>query len=89
MLITAKLQLAAARMGGPDFSVWPAFDTTGSAPSMTDLAQGNLAAHYLISSPFGTETRLDPKDGGSVYLDAFNDAQEAVVPKFLVAQIGG
>jgi hypothetical protein len=91
-LIAAKLNAAAARMGGPDFGVWPPFAVPTQPPappaqmSLTDLAQGNCAAHYLISSPFGTDMRLEPGGSGrSVYLDLFDELCAAVGGTFVVA----
>ena len=43
LLVAAKLQLAAARMGGPDYTVWgqPSL-TPGATPTIADQAQGYL-----------------------------------------------
>ena len=69
-LVDAKLAQAAARMGGPDTSVWGSFaaPTTPPAgppqPTIADLAQGNLAAHLLVTTPFGTAFKLDDAAAG-------------------------
>lgn len=85
-LIVAKLQAAAARMGGPDSSVWGSFAASGQNPTLADIAQGNLAAHYLIKSPFGTEMRkADDDSSGSSYFDVFEELQEAVAGGGIVA----
>lgn len=85
-LVAAALNRAAAEMGGPDFSVWGNFATPTpptpwsnpqqgggpTVPTQADLAHGNMAAHILVSSPFGTEMRLAPGGSGrSSYLEAF------------------
>lgn len=89
LLVSAKLQLAAARMGGPDYSVWgPPSSTPGVTPSLADTAQGNLAAHLLMTSPFGTSTLLVQKKGDSsktAYLEAFEELELAVAGGFQVA----
>ena len=57
-----------------------------AALSLVDSAQGNLAAHYLISGPFGTQLRLDPKgNGNSMYMEAFRDLELSVAGGFAVA----
>lgn len=75
-LVDAKLAAAAARMGGPDASIWGGPTAPGQPLTRADLAQGNLAAHYLVTTPFGTEFKLSD-DGGkkTPYLDAFEDLQ--------------
>ena len=89
LLVQAKLQLAAARMGGPDYTVWgqPSL-TPGATPSIADQAQAYLAAHLLMASPFGTSTLLaQPKDGSgkSEYLRAFEELELSVAGGFAVA----
>jgi hypothetical protein len=95
IIVAAKLQAAATRMGmaGDGINVWGPFAPAaapGQPQSQTtaDLAQGNLAAHYLVSSPFGTNMRLDPKSNGrSIYLDVFEDLMYSVCGGFAVAGI--
>lgn len=95
VLVAAKLNEAATRMGGPDATVWGAFATptpatAASGPTkmnIADIAQGNLAAHYLISSPFGTEMRLEAGDGSSTYLRKFEELEQAVAGGFVVAGV--
>ena len=85
-LVAAALARAAAHMGGPDTTVWGPLGTASSPPSVAamtqaDIAQGNLAAHYLVASPFGTSTLLvAPKSGksSSIYLETFEDIQAGV-----------
>jgi hypothetical protein len=93
-VVSARLMLAEVEMGGPDFSVWPAFATsdpnTGQANqplSITDLAHGYLTAHLLQTSPMGAPTRLAPEgtDGRSSYLDRFEALCRAVACGPLVA----
>jgi hypothetical protein len=90
-VIAAKLAQATARMGGPDFTVWPQFGTM-EQPTLTDVAQGALCAHYLALSPFGTQMRLASKDGISVkttYWTVWEECCDAVVGGFIVAgQVG-
>lgn len=81
VLVQGKLNLAAARMGGPDGSVWGATASPGQPPTLADAAQGNLAAHLLMSSPFGVSTLLaQPNDGSgkTAYLEAFLEFEQAV-----------
>ena len=90
-VIQAKLALAATRMGGPDVGVWGGFQATEGGALMTaDLAQGNLAAHYLASSPFGSSmVSARPKDGSSrtPYLEVFEELERAVAGGFAVAGV--
>ena len=88
-LVIAKLRQASARMGGPDNTVWPAFGTM-TVPSITDVAQGALAAHYLALSPFGTEMRLKPRAGSgdevrTTYWTVWEECCDIVVGGFVVA----
>jgi len=85
VLVQSRLQFAAARLGGPDFSIWPPFGLPGQLPSLTDLAQGHLAAHYLQSSAFGTETRLKPSESKTSYWEVFEDCCLCVAGGFIVA----
>ena len=81
VLISGKLQLAAVRMGGPDTTVWGAFASAGQAPTIADLAQANLAAHMLWTSPTGTSTLLAASKGGKVsdtYLEEFERLELAM-----------
>jgi hypothetical protein len=78
VLRQAKLLEAATRMGGPDATVWGPFAAPGTPPFIADTAQGNLAAHYLIASPFGGPTRLNPKSGRSTYLDKYEELERIV-----------
>jgi hypothetical protein len=98
VLVTGKLDLAAARMGGPDPSVWPPFSTptvppaSPAQPTVTDMAQANLAAHYLMTSPFGVSTLMVAPKGGkasnrTAYLDAYDELEQAVAVPFLVAGV--
>ena len=90
-LVSACLARAAARMGGPDGSVWPSFSSVAGTLSLADLAQGNLAAHYLWSSPFGAATMLaasDPKGNAapsSPYWPVWEECCDAVAGGFIVA----
>lgn len=92
-MIAAKLNAASARMGmsGDGQNIWGPFApiaAPGTPQSMTiaDWAQGNLAAHYVITSPFGTALRLDPKSNGrSSYLLVFEDLELSVAGGFLCA----
>ena len=92
-IIQANLALAAIEMGGPDFSVWPAFATLGpngqanQTLSIGDLAHGNLTAHLLQTSPQGGMTRLEPEstNGRSVYGDKYDDLSRAVANGPVVA----
>jgi hypothetical protein len=83
-LVTAKLTQAAAQMGGPDPTVWGPFADVAQpgqpqGQTIADVAHGALAAHLLITSPFGTDMRLDPKSKGrSSYLDVFDEMRLAV-----------
>ena len=93
-LIAAKLAQAAAQMGGPDHSVWGPFAAPvapGVFPGLTiaDVAHGALSAHLVITSPSGTNLRLDPKSNGrSSYLEVYEALQAAVAGGFLVSGIG-
>jgi len=101
LLVAAKLNMAAARMGGPDVGVWGPFAQPSAAiqsggptvpggptpMTIADMAQGNLAAHYLVTSPFGTELRLEPGNGRSSYLDAFDELCQCVAGGFLVSGV--
>jgi hypothetical protein len=90
--VLACLGRAATRMGGPDYTIW-GNPTTVSVPpaapaalTIADSAQGYLAAHYLISGPYGTNLRLDPKGNGkSMYLREFEELELAVAGGFAVA----
>lgn len=89
-LVNAKLQMAAARMGGPDNAVWPAFATTGQLMTISDVAHGALAAHYLAISPFGTEMRLKPRAGSgdevrTTYWTVWQECCDIVAGGFVVA----
>jgi hypothetical protein len=105
-LILAKLAEAAARMGGPNTSVWGSFAAQPVATMLAtlplppvpmllaDIAQGYLAAHLLLTSPYGSEMTLDPKSKGrSSYLDRFEELESGVAAAsgFVVAggQAGG
>lgn len=90
VLVNAKLMQAAAMMGGPDNTVWPAFALPGQPMTLSDVAQGNLAAHYLALSPFGTEMRLKTRQGSgdgvkTTYWTVWQDCADAVVGGFVVA----
>ncbi len=92
LYVSACLGRAASRMGGPDYTVWGQPTTTTTPPlpmaalSLVDSAQGNLAAHYLISGPYGTNLRLDPGgDGKSSYYREFEDLELSVAGGFAVA----
>jgi hypothetical protein len=81
ILVQGKLQLAAARMGGPDQTVWGPTASPGNPPTLADAAQANLAAHYLMSTPAGVSTLLaQPKDGSgsTTYLQVFLEYEQAV-----------
>lgn len=95
-IVSGQLILAAAEMGGPDFSVWPAFAQTSletganTTPlTITDLAHGYLTAHLLQTSPMGGMTRLAPEgtDGRSSYLDRFDGLCRSVALGPLVAGV--
>ncbi len=89
-LVVAKLQAAAAEMGGPDFSVWGPFAQPGALPTITDIAQGNCAADLLITSPFGTEMRKADEDadsGPTSYRKVFERLQISVGGGFAVAGV--
>jgi hypothetical protein len=85
VLILAKLNQAAARMGGPDFSVWPQFAQPGALPSLSDIAHGNLAAHYIQSAAFGTETRLKPSESKTGYWEVWEDCCDSVAGGFITS----
>lgn len=87
ILIDAKLAQASARMGGPDVTIWGAFSTPGAQLMLADIAQGNLAAHYLVRSPFGTQLSADKNSsGGSTsYLEVFLECEQAVAGGFAVS----
>ena len=94
LLIQGKLLLAAARMGGPDFTIWgqPATPTTPptppNPPTLVDMAQASYAAHLLMTSPFGTSTLLvqpQSKSSRTPYLDQFEELELAVAGGFQVA----
>lgn len=78
-------------MGGPAFgNPWPPFGTA-AAPSLTDIAQGNLAAHYLWSSPAGGATLLNDVKGkteDSVYFRTWEEMQNIVCCGGTVAGLG-
>jgi hypothetical protein len=86
-LIQAKLNLAAARMGGPDVNTWGAF-TSSPAPNapltQADYAQGYLAADLLHRSPFGTATAMvslsgkGADNGSSIYREMFEEIELAM-----------
>lgn len=61
-LVQAKLNKATAYMGGPNVRIWGTYATDDQPINQADLAQAALAAHYLATSPFGTETRMQ-EDG--------------------------
>jgi hypothetical protein len=96
-LIPAKLALAASRMGGPDVTVWGPFSTptvppaAPANPTIADLAQGYLAAHLLMTTPYGVSTLLTPKaaDGptSTAYLEAFQELETGLCIPVLVAGI--
>ena len=90
-IVASKLAFAAAKMGGPDFTVWPPFATAGQAPSLSDVAHGYLTAHLLQTAPFGAPTRLEPQgtDGRSTYLAEYEDICQAVGGGFIVAGVLG
>jgi len=90
VLVQQKLLQSAAMMGGPDNTVWPAFAKPGQPMTISDVAQGNLAAHYLALSPFGTEMRLKPRAGEgdtvkTTYWTVWQDCCDVVVGGFVVA----
>jgi len=89
LLIQGKLTLAAARMGGPDYTVWgPPANPATNPPTIADSAQCLLAAHYLMTSPFGVSTLMaQPKSGNSKtpYLEQFEELEQAVAGGFAVA----
>jgi hypothetical protein len=86
VLVQSKLTQAAIRMGGPDTGVWGSLSAgSGNALTQADLAQGNLAAHYLITSPFGTAQRLDPDKGKSTYYEAYEEIELASCSGFIVS----
>ena len=92
-VVAAKLAQATARMGGPDFTVWPQFGTSAQ-PTLTDVAQGALCAHYLALSPFGTEMRLKTRQGSgdgvkTTYWTIWEECCEAVQGGFIVAGMVG
>ncbi len=87
--VAAKLGEATARMGGPDPRVWGSYSLDSLPPSLTDIAQANLAADYLISSPFGTETRLDGDGGKSKYFRKWEECMLAVSGGVTVGVGGG
>ena len=89
IVVQAKLLQAAARMGGastgePDPTVWGPVASLGQNPTIADIAHGNLAAHYLITSPYGAPMRLKGSKG-STYLDVFNDLELSVAGGFIVS----
>jgi hypothetical protein len=90
-LVLAALGRAATRMGGPDYSVWgpPATQTVPPTPpaalTIADTAQGNYAAHILITSPFGTSTVLTKGKGKDAYMKEFEELELAVAGGFAVA----
>jgi hypothetical protein len=89
-LIATRLAFAATKMGGPDPSVWPNFALPGQPPSLSDMAQGFLCAHFLQTSPFGSEMRIDisENDGNSVYLKEYWDIAVPLTGGMLVAGVG-
>lgn len=96
LLVAAKLNMASAHMGGPDQSVWgsyatptPAVKTSGpTVPTTADLAQGNYAAHLIITSPLGMNLRLKTGNGKDTYLLEFERLLEEVAGGFITAGIG-
>ncbi len=96
-LIGAKLAMAATRMGmaGDGVNVWGPFAPQTNTPSLAsmalaDVAQGNLAAHYLIASPMGASTLLVANKAGkssSFYLEAFGELEQGVAGGFAVAGV--
>jgi hypothetical protein len=97
VLVAAKLAEAATRMGmaGDGQNVWGPFALPNAPgappvqPTTADVAQGALAAHYLITSPFGTGLRIDmsKSNGDSVYLQKFKDLEASVAGGFSVAGV--
>jgi hypothetical protein len=88
ILVAGKLTLAATRMGGPDATVWGPFAQPGQAPTTADLAQANLAAHLLMTSPMGTSTLLAANTGGKVstaYFEEFERLELAMCSGAVVA----
>jgi hypothetical protein len=77
--IQAKLNEAATYMGVGRNWRWGSFSNPGQPLTKADIGQGNLAAHYLISDPAGTEFRLSPdSDGRSIYLDKYEELAKVV-----------
>ena len=78
-IVTSKLVQASVRMGGPDTTIWGSYAAPGQTPTQADIAQGNLAAHYLYMSPFGTSLRLaDPDNDKTPYWDVFIELARAL-----------
>ena len=86
--VQAKLNEAAARMGGPDPRVWGSFATSPQPPNLTDMAQGALAAAFLDTSPFGTETRLAKDEKTSTYWVKWEEYAMCVTGGVTVAGLG-
>lgn len=75
--VAAALAEASVRMGGPAVRIWGAFGA-GGALTTADMAQGNLAADYLMGNPFGTETRLADDGKKSKYRLKFDELMYSV-----------
>lgn len=84
-LVQAALNRAATRMGGPSTDMWGTFASPGNPITQADEAQGCLAAHLLETGPFGTETKLEPGDGTTGYLERYMDMVYSRGGGFLVA----
>jgi hypothetical protein len=86
-IVTAKLNEAAVRMGGPS-RVWGGFAAPGGELTLADYAHGNLAAHMLSIDPRANATALDGKgttDGQTQYLREYERYQLMVGGGFMVA----
>ena len=91
-VIAAKLAAASGQMGGPDGSVWPAFGVWPTQ-TLTDIAQSNLAADILISSPAGSATLLSQVKGTggpnkTKYREVYDQCEVSVACGGLVAGMG-
>lgn len=86
-LIAAKLAIAAAKMGGPDVTVWGPFAPAGAPPTLADAAHGYLAADLVWNSPNGGATLLTTQKGDrkSHYRKEFEELETAVCHGPLVA----